>query len=103
MLAGMAMGGAAVLAHRQARRAEINHPPRGRFVTAGETPRGENIRSMRRGAIASPMSGGGHDRTQLRAHRHECGCARYPELAAAKHKQRQQRAATKICMSHTHA
>jgi pimeloyl-ACP methyl ester carboxylesterase len=35
VLAGMAMAGAAVLVQRQARRAEIAHPARGRFVTAG--------------------------------------------------------------------
>ena len=35
VLAGMAMAGAAVLVQRQARQAEIAHPARGRFVTAG--------------------------------------------------------------------
>jgi pimeloyl-ACP methyl ester carboxylesterase len=35
MLAGMALAGAAVLANRQARRAELDYPPKGRFVTAG--------------------------------------------------------------------
>jgi len=34
MLAGMAMAGAAVLAHRQARRAELDHRPKGRFITS---------------------------------------------------------------------
>lgn len=34
MLAGMAMASAAVLANRQAGRAELDYPPKGRFVTA---------------------------------------------------------------------
>jgi pimeloyl-ACP methyl ester carboxylesterase len=45
-LAGMAMAGAAFLAHRQARRAELEYPPRGRFVTAG----GVRLHYIERGA-----------------------------------------------------
>jgi hypothetical protein len=45
-LAGIAMAGAAILAHRQARQAELKFPPRGRFVTAG----GVRLHYIERGA-----------------------------------------------------
>ena len=45
-LAGMAMAGAAILAHRQARGAELNYPPKGSFVTAG----GARLHYIERGA-----------------------------------------------------
>ena len=35
VIAGMALAGAAAIAHRHARKAELAHPPKGRFVTAG--------------------------------------------------------------------
>ena len=35
VVAGMALAGAAAISHRHARRADLAHPPKGRFVTAG--------------------------------------------------------------------
>ena len=45
VLAGMAMAGAAIIAHRQAKRAEFDHPPKGRFVTV----RGTRLHYLERG------------------------------------------------------